>query len=209
MQLHLLLAQFQAANPVLPSICPKLGCNGTKFRLHQQVNKPLRDAVYQNVIVYRYQCLHCGRTFRVYPEGVTHAHTSQQVQELGILLYFLGLSFGAVSTALDIFGIYLSKSRVYDAVKTAQRLKPDLTRCFVFEAIQQPYQQRGVVHVRCMEQWLPLTLITNNGSGLILTVTTLPKTNIVILRNRINPIITGMNGQLMIAEAYGSNDEGN
>lgn len=209
MQLHLMLAQVQSVDSELPDVCPKPGCDGTEFRLHQQLIKPLRDAVHQTVTVYRYQCLRCGRTFRVYPQGVSHAHTSQQVQDLAVLLYLLGLSFGAVSSALDGLGIYLSKSRVYDAVQSVRRLRPELTRCFVFQTIQRRHLQRGVVYVQCMQQWLPLSLMTNERSGLIVTVTALSASDTAIVWEQMNPLVTALDGQLLIADAYGAQNESN
>lgn len=100
MRLHLLLPKVNPEKIIAPSKCSYAGCSGRKFRLHQPVNKALRDTVYQHVEVYRYQCLKCGRTFRVYPEGVSGAQTSGRVKGLAVMLYLLGLSYGAVSLAL-------------------------------------------------------------------------------------------------------------
>ena len=68
----------------------------------------------------------CGRTSRVYPKGVTKAQMSLRVKGLGVLLYLLGLSYGAVSLALDALGVYMCKSRVYDAVRAAAQRVPGL-----------------------------------------------------------------------------------
>jgi hypothetical protein len=48
--------------------------------MRQAVAKPLRDTMYHEVQVHRYQCLKCKRTFRAYPEGTTLAQTSQRVK---------------------------------------------------------------------------------------------------------------------------------
>ena len=56
-------------------------------------------------MAHRYECLRCSRTFRVYPQGVTKDHISRRVKGLGILLCLLGLSYGAVSLALDALGV--------------------------------------------------------------------------------------------------------
>jgi len=61
------------------------------------VKKPLRDTKYAQVVAHRYQCLRCFRT--------------QHVKQLGILLYLLGLSYGAVSLALAALGDRLLISR--------------------------------------------------------------------------------------------------
>jgi hypothetical protein len=209
MHMHLLLAQRETARCALPSVCPKPGCGGTEFRLHQQVIKPLRDAQRQTVTVYRYQCVRCCRTFRVYPQGVSHAHTSRQVHELGVLLYFLGLSFGAVSTALDGLGVYLSKSRVHDAVQAFKHEKPDLRRCDVFEAIQARHLQRGTVDVRCLQHWLPLSLLADDRCGLVLAVSSLCRAKITILEAHIEPLIGNLNGQLLLANTCSTRDTHN
>ena len=133
MRLHLLLSRVEPDRFSKPTICPQKECGGTHFRLHQKVVKPLKDMTYQEVTAYRYQCLRCGCTFRMYPQGVTHAQTSQRVKGLGVMLYLLGLSYGAVSLTLDALGVYMSKSRVYDAVQAAAERVPGLHRDRVFE----------------------------------------------------------------------------
>ena len=54
------------------------------------------------------------------------------------MLYLLGLSYGAVSLALDGLGISLCKSRVYDAVQEASKRAPGLKRDQVFAGVQTP-----------------------------------------------------------------------
>ena len=104
MRLQLILPQVEPTQITAPSICPYEGCGGRHVRFHQAVKKPLRDTRYSAVVAHRYECLRCRRTFRVYPTGVTKAHVSLRVKGLGVLLYLLGLSYGAVSLALDALG---------------------------------------------------------------------------------------------------------
>lgn len=80
MRLHLLLPQVNPEKITAPSHCPFPNCSGKKFRLHQPVSKTVRDTVYQQVEAHRYHCLKGKRTFRVYPEGVSGAHTSGRVK---------------------------------------------------------------------------------------------------------------------------------
>ncbi len=88
--------------------------------------------------MHRSQCLKCHRTFRVYPEGTTPAQTSQRVKGLAAMLYLLGLSSGATSLVLEALGVYLCKSRVYDAVQEAAQLVPGLKREQVFAGVNTP-----------------------------------------------------------------------
>jgi transposase-like protein len=126
MRLHLILPLVEPTMISLPSTCPYEDCEGRHFRHHQEVTKLLRDTVYAQVTAHRYECLHCKRTFRVYPHGVTKAQTSQRVRGSAVLLYLLGLSYGAVSLTLEALGAYLCKSRVYDVVQAAAERVPGL-----------------------------------------------------------------------------------
>ncbi len=99
MRLRIVLPKVNPESIEVPTRCINAGCRGRKFHLRQEVTKALRDTVYREVVVHRYQCLKCGRTFRVYPEGTTPAQTSQRVKGLAVMLYLLGLSYGATSFA--------------------------------------------------------------------------------------------------------------
>jgi hypothetical protein len=107
MRLKLILRQVIPIELQPPSLCPYTGCSGGHFRFHQAVEKPLRDTRYPKVEAHRYECLRCRRTFHVYPKGVNQAQTSLRVKGLAVLLYLLGLSYGAVSLALEALGTYL------------------------------------------------------------------------------------------------------
>jgi hypothetical protein len=51
-----------------------------------------------------------GARARVYPKGVSQAQTSDRVKGLAVMLYLLGLSYGAVSLALESLGVPLSRN---------------------------------------------------------------------------------------------------
>ena len=80
MRLRIVLPKVNPEAITVPTRCAYAGCAGRKFHLRQQVAKPLRDTVYHEVQVHRYQCLKCKRTFRVYPEGTTPAQTGASGQ---------------------------------------------------------------------------------------------------------------------------------
>jgi hypothetical protein len=105
MRLRIVLAKVNPETIAVPTRCAYAGCAGRKFYLRQEVAKALRERVYHEVQVHRDQCVKCQRPFRVYPEGTTHAQTSQRVKGLAVLLYLLGLSYGATSLALEALGV--------------------------------------------------------------------------------------------------------
>ena len=122
MRLKLLLPPVRPDVYDEPTACPHKGCGGTHFRMRQEWQKPLRDTLLTGVVARRYECLRCGHTFRVYPTGVSKAQTSARLRGLGVLLYVLGMSYGAVAWTLEALGHPLSKTAVYDAVQAADCL---------------------------------------------------------------------------------------
>lgn len=200
MRLHLILPNVEAAVIGLPSTCPYEGCEGTRFRHHQAVSKPVRDTVYAQVVAQRYECLRCKRTFRIYPRGVSKAQTSQRVTGLGVLLYLLGLSYGAVSLTLEALGVYLCKSRVYAVVQAAAEQVPGLRRERVFEGVQTPALGGDVTSVKCKGRWLALGLAVDDISGLVLTVDELSAEDAETLQAWLAPVVAAVGAKLLVTD---------
>jgi len=137
----------------VPTRCSYAGWGGRKFHLQQEVAKPRRDTVSHEVRVHRYQCLRCKRTFRVSPQGTTHAQTSQRVKGLAVMLYLLGLSYGATSWALEALGGYLCKSRISAAVQEAASRVPGLKREHVLAGVKTPALGGDLTSVQCKGEW--------------------------------------------------------
>ena len=165
MRLQLILPRVRPEEIEIPAVCPYKGCGGKHFRHHQEVDKPLQDRRYDSVTVQRYECLRCQRTFRVYPEGVTHAQTSQRVKGLAVMLYLQGLSYGATSLAVEALGVYMAKSSIYEAVQAAAEKVPGLERRKVLGGIQTPAVGGDLTSVKCFGEWLSLGLAVDDTTG--------------------------------------------
>lgn len=48
-------------------------CQGETFQRWGQGKRKIKDTKIRTVQVYRYRCTNCRRTFRHYPEGISHA----------------------------------------------------------------------------------------------------------------------------------------
>lgn len=121
MRLQVRLPQVKPEVYTMPESCP-YGCGGRHYRSHgiKGERKAVRDIGYDEVICYRYECVRCGRTFRVYPEGISKwAQQSQRLVGLTVLLYTLGLSYGAVEDVTCALGCGVSKSTAYNNVQAA------------------------------------------------------------------------------------------
>ncbi len=200
MRLHLIQPRVEPEEIKPPSECPYEDCDGTRFQFLQEVEKPLRDTKYSQVVAHRYQCLRCFRTHRVYPKGVSKDHISQRVKGLGILLYLLGLSYGAVSLALDALGVYMCKSRVYDAMQAAAERVPGMKRDQVFENVRTPALGGDLTSVKVKGQWYPLGLTVDDTTGLVLTVEGLSGEDAATLEEWMEPIAEAVAAEILVTD---------
>jgi transposase-like protein len=164
------------------------------------VVKALNDTVYPRVMARRYKCLRCGRTFRVYPQGVTRAQTSKRVKGLAVMLYLLGLSYGAVSLALEALGTYLSKTTVYEAVQAASERVPGMKRREVFAGLKTAALGSDVTSVKVKGEWLPLGLTVDDTSGLVLTVDDLDGEEAATLQDWLEPIAEAVEARILVTD---------
>lgn len=200
MRLKLILPQVVPTVFRLPTLCPYEGCGGQHFQFHQAVGKPLRDTRYPEVKAHRYECLRCRRTFRVYPQGITRAQISQRVKGLAVLLYLLGLSYGAVSLALEALGTYMCKSSVYEAVQLAADRVPGLKREQVFQGLKTPALGGDLTSVKVNGQWLTLGLTVDDLSGLVLTVDGLGGEDAQTLREWMAPVAEAVQAEILVTD---------
>lgn len=200
MRLELRLPSVKPDEWQVPSVCRYAACGGQHFRLHQIVSKPVRDTVYVTVTARRYQCLRCRRTFRVYPTGVNASPTSQRVKGMAVMLYLLGLSYGAVALALEALGAYVCKTQVYEAVQAAARRVPGLKRRQVFGGVRTPALGADVTSVKCRGRWLQLGLSVDAVTGMVLSVDRLPNAEAQTLRTWLAPLAEAVGAELLVSD---------
>ena len=200
MRLQLILPRVEPSETDMPSVCPYESCQGRHFRHHQEVDKALKDTLFDSVFAQRYQCLRCERTFRLYPKGVTRAQTSQRVKGLGVMLYVLGLSYGATSLALEALGVYMCKTSVYEAVQAAAQKVPGMKRHEVFAGVQTPALGGDLTSVKCNGEWLPLGLAVDDTTGLVLTVDALSAEDAETVKAWLDPVVEAVDAQLLVSD---------
>ena len=98
-----------------PSKCPY--CNGGIFQRWGMVSKQIKDTKVRRVKVPRYKCTGCQKTFRTYPEGVSHAQHSERLKKLCVIMWSLGLSHRNVVLILSAFGVSLSHMSPWRSVQ--------------------------------------------------------------------------------------------
>ncbi len=165
------------------------------------MSKPLRDTVLHEVVAQRYRCVRCGRTFRVYPVGVTHDQTSARRKGVAVMFSVLGMSYGAVATAMAALGFPLSKVAVYYAVQEAGAAVAGLRRAAV---------QRGggriaalgtdLTTVRCAGQWLTVGVSVDAVHGTVLSLDLLPNGETAMLTGWVNDLATVLGAQVLVSD---------
>jgi len=175
MRLSVILPPVQPA--VYPDVagCAYAGCGGRHVQHWQAVPKPLRDTQFTQVVAQRYRCVRCGRTFRVYPQGVTHDQTSARLKGVAVMFYVLGMSYGAVASALNALGWPLSRVAVYNAVQEAGAAVAGLRR----EAVGRGGGRvvalgTDLTSVRCRGEWLTVGVSVDAVQGTVLSLDLLP-----------------------------------
>jgi hypothetical protein len=193
--------------PVQPDVypdaigCPYPGCGGRHVQHWQAVAKPLRDTQLAEVVAHRYRCLRCGRTFRVYPRGVGHDQTSARLKGVAIMFYVLGMSYGAVATALAALGWPLSKVAAYYAVQEAGAAGAGLRR----EAVARGGGRvaalgADLTSVRCAGRWLTVGIGVDAVRGTVLSLDLLPNGEAATLTAWVRDLASVLGAELLVSD---------
>jgi hypothetical protein len=200
MRLNLRLPEVKVDRFVMPAHCPTAGCKGKRFYPRQKVKKKVVDAKYKQVEAWRYQCGECGHTFRVYPEGVGKQHISQRVSGLGVMLYLLGLSYGAAAILLESLGIGIGKTSVYRAVQAVAEKVPGMKQAHLLEGYRTGAVGADVTSVRCGGKWLPLGISVDAIQGLTLSIDSLPGEEAEQLKAWLEPILNAVEAEVLVSD---------
>ena len=158
------------------------------------------DGKYQKVSAWRYECASCGCTFRVYPQGVGRQQISQCVLGLAVMLYILGLSYGAVALALTALGIGIGKTSVYRAVQAAAEKVPGMKRKKLLEGYRTGAVGADVTSVRCKGKWLPLGISVDAVTGWTLSIDALPGEEAEELQEWLEPILDAVDADVLVSD---------
>jgi hypothetical protein len=184
-----------------PDGCPYADCGSRHVQFRQAVGKPLRDTQLTQVVAHRYQCPRCGRTFRVYPVGVSHDQASARLKGLAVLYYVLGMSYGAVAIALDALGCPLSKVAVYNAVQEAGAAVTGLRR----DAVRRGGGRVAglgvdLTSVRCGGEWLTVGVGVDAVTGLALSIDLLPNGEAATLAAWVEELAAAIGAEILVSD---------
>lgn len=200
MRLNLLLPDVKPNKFQMPKQCKREGCKGKHFYPRQEVEKKIVDGKYRSVKAWRYECARCGYTFRVYSEGVGRQQISYRVIGLAVMLYVLGLSYGAVAIVLAALGIGIGKTSVHRAVQAAAQKVPGMKREQLLDGYRTGAVGADVTSVRCKGKWLPLGISVDAVNGLTLSIDALPGEEAEELKTWLEPILDAVDADVLVSD---------
>ena len=200
MRLKMILPVVDPDKITKPEKCPYKKCNGKHFKIRQEVKKAVRDSKYEEVRALRYECLKCRRTFRVYPQEVQAAHMSQRIKGMAVMLYLLGLSYGAVEIMMGAMGVSLSKTSVYRAVQVAGEAIPGMKRSEIVGGYRTQAIGGDLTYVKCKGKWLPIGVIVDPINGLVLSIDHLSGEDAQVLQEWIAPIADTVGAHTLVTD---------
>jgi transposase-like protein len=203
MRLKLLLPQVDPDVFAEPTVCPNDKCGGRVLTLRQEVAKPVRDTIYKEVVARRYECLRCGQTFRVYPQGISSDQTSARLKGLAVLFYIMGLSYGAVALVLTALGHPLGKTAAYEAVQAAGEKVAGLRR----EEVRVSKARllvaalgADLTSVKCKGEWLTVGVTTDAMAGTTLTIDVLANGEAATLQEWVKDVAEAVQAEVLVTD---------
>ena len=200
MRLKLLLPDVKVDKFAQPKRCPCIGCPGMVFIPRQMVSKNILDTKYQEVSAWRYECAKCGCTFRVYPEGVNKQQISKRVNGMAIMLYILGLSYGAVEIVLGSLGVSIGKTSVYRAVQSASEKVPGMKQKKLLTDYKTKAVGADVTSVRCNGKWIQIGISVDAVNGMVLSIDKLPGEDAEQLKAWLEPILDAVDADVLVTD---------
>lgn len=176
-----------------PTVCRY--CGHPVLQKWRSVAKPIRDSQMKQVVVQRYRCDHCQRTFRHYPVGVERADQSVRLQQLAALCWQFGFSTRNVSGLFNAFGVTLAHMSVWrDVQQRAAALRQTKPRPAL--------RVLGVegVYGRVAGQPHAATIAVDPGTGHLITLAEIAEHSVAQVVTWLKPWATELGIEVLVSD---------
>lgn len=141
-----------------------------------------------------------GMFYHVYPKGVNQKHISKRVNGIAVMLYILGLSYGAVEIVLNSLGMGIGKTSVFRAVQAVAKQVPGLKREKLLDGYQTKAVGADVTSVRCNREWLTVGIAVDAVNGMVLSIDELPGEDAEQLQAWLEPILDAVDADVVVSD---------
>ncbi len=202
MRIQVRLPKVEPEEYEQPEECPYKGCGGRYFKPHglKGEEKAIRDLSYERVKSYRYQCVRCRRTFRVYPKGVGGAQQSDRLKAITVLLYVLGLSYGAVEDFLSALGVAVSKTTVYYNVQQAGVKSRSHQKATVDKGGKRPVIGSDGTYVKVNGEQVGIQVVIDDQNGDLLGLDIVVSENSEVVREIVEGVAEQVDAEVLISD---------
>lgn len=171
-----------------------------RFIPRQEVNKKIVDTQYPEVRAWRCECVKCGHVFRVYPKGVSGKQISKRVNGIAVMLYILGLSYGAVEIVLNCLGVGIGKTSVYRAVQAVAKQVPGMKSGKLLSGYKTKAVGADVTSVRCNGKWVTVGIAVDAINGMVLSIDELSGEDAEQLKAWLEPILEAVDADVVASD---------
>ena len=137
---------------------------------------------------------------RVYPKGVGKQQISHRVLGIAIMLYVLGLSYGAVEIVMEALGIFMGKTSVYRAVQAAAEKVPGMKQKKLLDEHKTKAVGADLTSVRCNGEWLTLGISVDAVNGITLSIDNLSGEDAEQLKQWLEPILNTVDADVLVTD---------
>jgi transposase-like protein len=119
---------------------------------------------------------------------------------MAVMLYILGLSYGAVEIMMEALGVILGKTSVYRAVQAAGEAIPGMKCNKVVSGYRTKAIGADLTYVKCKGKWLPIGVIVDPINGMVLSIDQLTGEDAQVLQEWIEPIADAVGAHTLVTD---------
>jgi hypothetical protein len=208
MRIRVNLPKVEADVYEAPATCP-YGCGCTHFKPHgvQAERKPLRDPQYEEVQCYRWTCVRCERSFRVYPRGVSAGPQSDRLKGMTVLLYVLGLSYGAIEDFTMALGCGVGKTTAYNNVQAAGVVAREKQRATVKTGGKRAVIGADGTYVRLKGAHTGIEVVVDDATGELLGLEIIVSESHDEIIDVIRSVADDVDAEVLVSDDHGAYQE--
>jgi transposase-like protein len=119
---------------------------------------------------------------------------------MAVMLYVLGLSYGAVVLMLEALGLWIGKTTVYEAVQAMAARVPGMKQAQLLEGYRTAALGADLTSVKCKGKWLPLGVTVDPLTGITLSIDQLAGEDAQTLKAWLEPIIETVDARVLVTD---------
>jgi hypothetical protein len=119
---------------------------------------------------------------------------------MAVMLYILGLSYGAVEIVLSSLGMGIGKTSVYRAVQAVAKQVPGMKREKLLGGYKTKAVGADVTSVRCNGKWVTVGIAVDAVNGMVLSIDELPGEDAEQLKTWLEPILDAVDADVVVSD---------